>query len=62
VTRLLQLRAQLEDLGILLRRCVAGVSTLSGGSNRGIVVVVVLGVELQLVGGCSSHRVLIMER
>jgi hypothetical protein len=58
VARRLQGAAQLEDLGILLRRCVSRVSALNGRSNGRIVVVVVLGVELQLVGGCSSHCVL----
>lgn len=54
---LLQLGPQLEDLGILLWSCVAWVSTLGGGSNGRVVVVVVLGVELQLVGGSGSHLV-----
>ena len=54
---LLQLGPQLEDLGILLWSCVAWVSTLGGGSNGRVVVVVVLGVELQLVGGSGSNLV-----
>ena len=33
----------------------AGVTTLSGRGNGGVVVVVVFGVELELVGGCGSH-------
>ena len=54
---LLQLGSQLEDLGILLWSCVAWVSWLGGGSDSGKVVVVVLGVELQLVRRSSSHCV-----
>ena len=39
----------------MLRRCVAGMPVLRNRGNGGVVVVVVLGVELELVGGCGSH-------
>ena len=55
VTGLLEQSPQLVDLRILLRRCVAGVPVLSNRSNGGVVVVVVLGIELELVSGCGSH-------
>lgn len=55
VSSLLKLGSQLKDLCILLRRCVAGVTVLSNRSNSGVVIVVVLGIELELVGGCGSH-------
>lgn len=55
VASLLELSTQLEDLRILLRRCVAGVTVLSNWSNSGVVVVVVLGIELELVSRCGSH-------
>ena len=52
----LELSSQLEDLGILLGCCVARVPVLRNRGNSGVVVVVVLGVELELVGGSGSHR------
>ena len=52
---LLELGSQLEDLRILLRRCVARMTVLRNRGNGGVVVVVVLGIELELVGGCGSH-------
>jgi hypothetical protein len=55
VARRLEHSPQLVDLCILLRRCVAGMPVLRDWGNGGVVVVVVLGVELELVGGCGSH-------
>lgn len=57
---LLEDAAQLEDLCILLGRGVAGVTALSGRRSSRIVVVIVLGVELELVSACSRHCVVIV--
>lgn len=57
VTLVLEHAPQLVDLCILLRRCVAGVAALRRWGRCGEVVGVVLGVKLELVGGCGRHAV-----
>lgn len=55
---LLKHAAQLENHGILLGSGVARMPALSGGGSGWVVVLVVLGVELQLFCWRGSHIVL----
>ena len=58
MTSLLQGSPELNQSCILLWRGMTGMSTLSGGRNSGIIVIVILGVELELRGGwCSCHDI-----
>lgn len=55
VASLLELCAQLEDLGILLRGRVAWVTALLVGGDGGVIKMIILGIQILDSGGFGCH-------